>query len=496
MKKSLGLATFASILLGICTTRAEKPNIIFLLADDQSTYTVGCYGNGDVKTPQMDRLGADGMVFDRHYVTSPICMASRANIFTGMYEYKTGTNFGHGDMKAEVWAQSYPVLLRKAGYLTAFAGKFGIKVDGKGICEGDFDMWAGAKGQSSFRTDKNKGLAKYAKDFPHSTLAYGAFGQDVIKESVKQGKPFSLSISFKAPHKPATPDKRFDDVYAGKTFEKPENFGREFADHLAPQSKNGRQWARFTEWKYDTNYDDEMRLYHQQVHGIDVALGMIREELEKQGVADNTVIIYTSDNGYICGSHGYGSKEIPLEESARVPLMIFDPRIPTEKQGNRTRELTCNIDFAPTILTLAGLPVPENMDGHSILPILADPGKGGHKAITLFNGYVGSFMSVVTKDEKYNFWVEVKDDPAFEEMFDLKKDPYEKVNLALNPENAPMLEKMRETYRERLAMLKSDSVSYNGYSKYGTILDPDSTSAEKKEATRAAGKTTRGKEDD
>ena len=257
------------------------------------------------KHPQMDKLAADGLIFDKHYVTSAICMSSRANIFTGMYEYKTGTNFGHGDMKPEVWAKSYPVLLREAGYLSAFAGKFGIQIDGYGYDAAEFfDMWGGAPGQSKYKTEKSKSMAKYADEYPHSTLSYGAFGQDVIKEAVRQNKPFCLSISFKAPHRPADPDPSFDHIYAGKTFKKPENFGRDYANHLAPQSKTGRQWARFSEWNYDTDYDGVMRLYHQQIYGIDVALGMIRKELEAQGIADNTVIIYTSDNGFLCGSHG------------------------------------------------------------------------------------------------------------------------------------------------------------------------------------------------
>ena len=103
-----------------------KPNIVFLFADDQSTYSVGCYGNKDVQTPNMDQLARDGVAFDKHYNTTAICMASRANVFTGMYEYKTGCNFQHGNMHADVWSKSYPVLLREAGYLTAFAGKFGL----------------------------------------------------------------------------------------------------------------------------------------------------------------------------------------------------------------------------------------------------------------------------------------------------------------------------------------------------------------------------------
>ncbi len=374
-------------LLAPCSLWAEekRPNIIFLFADDQSTYSVGAYGNKNVVTPNMDKLAADGLIFDRHYNTTAICMASRANVFTGMYEYKTGCNFEHGNMHAEVWEKSYPKLLRSAGYLTAFAGKFGLVVQGKGLCEEDFDFWGGGPGQTNYATAKNKSMKKYAEEFPHSTLSYGAFGRDVIRDSVKQKKPFCLSVSFKAPHKPATPDPRFDHVYAGKKFTKPANYGREFGKHMAPQSKTARQYERFESWDYDKDYDNVMATYHQQVHAIDVALGMIRKEVEAQGIADNTVIIYTSDNGFICGSHGYGSKVLPMEESSRVPLMIFDPRSKTAGKGRRCGKLTGNIDFAPTILEMAGVKIPKNVDGKSLVKTLDDPKAGGHKQLAFIN---------------------------------------------------------------------------------------------------------------
>jgi arylsulfatase A-like enzyme len=133
-----------SCVRAIADDTVAKPNIVFLFADDQCTYSVGCYGNKDAITPNMDKLAHDGVAFDRHYNTTAICMGSRGNVFTGMYEYKTGCNFMHGDMQPDVWAKSYPVLLREAGYLTAFAGKFGIKVQGKGLCESDFDFFGGA----------------------------------------------------------------------------------------------------------------------------------------------------------------------------------------------------------------------------------------------------------------------------------------------------------------------------------------------------------------
>ena len=105
-------------LLSATVANAAKPNIVFLMSDDQSTYTMGCYGNPDVQTPNLDRLAADGMAFDNHYNTTAICMASRANVMTGMYEYKTGCNFSHGEMLTAIWKKSYPMLLREAGYMT------------------------------------------------------------------------------------------------------------------------------------------------------------------------------------------------------------------------------------------------------------------------------------------------------------------------------------------------------------------------------------------
>jgi arylsulfatase A-like enzyme len=251
----------------------QKPNIIFLMADDQNVGSVGCYGNKEVITPNMDKLGTEGIMFTRHYNTTAISMASRASVMTGMYEYKTGTNFDHGNMKPEVWRKSYPVLLREAGYLTAFAGKFGFEVEGLGICENDFDIWGGGPGQTFYETQKNLSMAKYAKDFPHETLSYGAFSRDVIREAVKQDKPFCLSVSFKAPHHPVTPDPKFDAVYAGKSFTKPANFGREAGAHMSEQSKQGRQYRRFHDWKYSTDYDGVMAKYYQLVYAIDVAIG-------------------------------------------------------------------------------------------------------------------------------------------------------------------------------------------------------------------------------
>ena len=466
-------------LLASATAAADnpRPNIVFLFADDQNTASIGIYGNPDVQTPHMDQLGRDGVVFDRHYNTTAICMASRANVMTGLYEYRTGTNFSHGDMKPEVWAASYPVLLREAGYFTAFAGKFGFKVEGRGLCEGDFDMWGGGPGQTHYETKKNPSIAHYAEAYPHATRAYGAFGRDVIGSAVSQGKPFCLSISYKAPHRPVRPDPAYDDVYAGKTFTKPANYGRDAGAHMAPQSKQGRQYDRFESWGYADRYDRVMAKYYQQVYAIDVSLKMIRDELKAQGVEGNTVIIYTSDNGFICGAHGYGSKVLPMEESSRAPLMIYDPRPGHAQHGRRSGVLTANIDMAPTILELAGVPVPEGIDGVSLLPVLEAPDRPVREQVALMNTW-GSVptqsLSCVSRGWKYTYWWYGDDTmQPTEELYNLIADPLELVNQAQAPDAGPKLAEMRERYDTELKKWDDLAVPYNNYRQYVRLFDRD-----------------------
>ncbi|TYA71734.1 sulfatase family protein [Seonamhaeicola marinus] len=464
----------------------ERPNIIFLMADDQASYTLGCYGNKDVKTPNIDKLSDLGVTFDHHYATTAICMASRATVMTGLLEYRTGTNFLHGPMNDEVWQSSYPVLLRKAGYTTAFAGKFGFEVQNQKetyMPVNDFDKWAGGDGQTSYSTKKNEALLKYAKAYPHSTLAYGAFGSDFIESSTQQNTPFCLSISFKAPHRPTTPDKRFDSIYANKTFKKPDNYGREFGAHFSNQSKQGRQYPRFIEWHYNDKYDEVMATYHQQVYGIDYAVGMILETLKKTGADKNTVIIYTSDNGFFCGSHGYGSKVLPYEESSKVPMIIYDPRNSNSNKGKRSKALTGNIDIAPTILNLAGIEATKTVDGKNMMPLYNNPESKIHESMALINVWGPSethALSIVSKDYKYIYWGFAGEGfKETEELYFLREDPLELRNIAANSEHERKLLELQNTYDNHVSTWKEKAVNYNNYKRYSTLFDRQTSWEEK-----------------
>ncbi len=456
----------------------DRPNIVFLMADDQATYSMGCYGTPGAKTPHLDSLARAGMIFDRHYDTTAICMASRANVFTGKYEYKAGCNFDHGPMMQSTWANSYPVLLRQAGYRTAFAGKFGIEVRSPGkkprLPVDDFDLWGGGPGQTSYDTKKNKSMAKYAKEFPHSTRSYGAFGRDFIQQASRTDQPFCLSISFKAPHHPVQPDPMFDDVYRGATFTKPANYGQQAGQHLSLQSRQGRQYERFHSWHYADDYDNVMAKYYQQIYAIDVAVGMIRKAIDDAGVADNTVVIYTSDNGFMNGSHGYGSKVIPYEESTRVPLIVFDPRNANSGKQLRCDALTGNVDFLPTILELAGLKIPNDVDGKSLLPLYDDPTTSIHDWLPLINVWgpkkVHS-LGVVTKKWKYIYWP--YDNGEFqktEELFDMINDAGEMKNLAAVTSDTAELKQMRKRYDHAVDLWDQQAVDYNDYRSFVDVF--------------------------
>ena len=480
MRTTFFLIIFFNVTYSVADNR---PNIIFLMTDDQNVRSLGCYGAPGVKTPNIDALAADGVAFDRHYDTTAICMACRATVMTGLLEYRHGVNFGtgtvgDGQMRKEDWEQSYPMLLHKAGYRTAFAGKFGFTIEDTSKSgrypEDDFDMWGGGPGQTSFITARNKSMVQYAKNYPHSTRSYGAFGSDFIKESAKKDQPFCLSISFKAPHRPVQPDPLFDDIYAGALFPKPENFGREHGMHFPEQSRRGRQYQRFEEWHYNDAYDEVMAKYYQLIYAVDVAIGMIREAVETAGVKHKTLIIFTSDNGYLCGAHGYGSKVLPYEESSRVPLIIYDPR--SEKKAGRCNVATGNIDLAATILD-AALGRPNHGNGTSLLKHYVNNNNPKRdRIIPLINvwGPEQVFSLGFVKGEwKYIYWPYTGDGmKATAEMYNLKEDPLELHNRINDNATRDIRVQLEKDYANLIHDWTQQAIDRPHYKKAANLFTP------------------------
>ena len=484
MRKLL-LSTVLSVLLlsllnsagpaNLAAAETARPNIVFLFSDDQTIGAVGCYGNKDVITPNLDKLARDGVRFVNHYDTTSICMASRCCVMTGLYEYRHGCNFSHGDLERRFMDQSYPVLLRKAGYFTGFAGKIGFVLQGEKFeaLAPLFDQWAGGPGQTFYETAKNEGIAKYADQYPHCSRAYGAWGLDFLKAAKASGKPFCMSISFKAPHLPPTPDPIDVKLYEGKTFTKPPNWGVEKGKHLSPQVHTSRAATQYREWV--TDYEGTVGNYYARVTGVDAAVGMIRDGLEREGLSQNTVVIFTSDNGYNCGAHGFGDKVIPYEEGSKSPLIIYDPRLPKQYAGTVSDAITANVDMPATMLALSGLPAPEGIDGKNLLPLLKNPKGHVREELPLFNFWgiqSAQSMAVVTREWKYIYWYYAGDGmKPVEELFHVGQDRYEMATLASEPNYARELRTMRHHYDTELAAIKAKVVPGHGYEAYPILFD-------------------------
>lgn len=399
----------------------------------------------------------------------------------------------HGAMKTETFAQSYPVLMREAGYYTGFGGKFGFPVtDEEGVEESqrdlylpaeEFDSFAGQGHFLTYKTAGNKFIKQYAKEHPHLTSALGAYGVDVIREAQEAQKPFCLSLYFKAPHGDYIPDPQFDDVYKNTVWEKAPNYGKGYAQYLALQGKLGRQHLEYFGW-YDSDYQETMRKMNQLIYGVDMAIGTVMEELKKQGLEENTIIIFSSDNGYAFGEHNLGGKVLPYEATSRVPLIIYDPSN-RENGGKLTHAVAGNIDITATILDYAGLPLTPDMDGRSLRPIVENPESGKVRNYlplinTWGNPQINSF-SIVSDSLRYIYWCCGENMEPTEELFDCNKDPFELHNLAKEDKYASVLEGMRAEYDKRLKVWAAEAVPYNNYQSFATLFDRHIPWAEKRD---------------
>jgi arylsulfatase A-like enzyme len=260
-------------------------------------------------------------------------------------------------------------------------------------------------------------------------------------------------------------------LYEGRTFTRPPNYGVEKGAHLSPQVHTSRAATGYREWVKD--FDGTAARYYALITGVDAAVGMIREELTRLGLDRNTVIIFTSDNGYNAGSHGFGDKVIPYEEGSRAPLIIFDPRLPAEKNGKACDALTGNIDMAATIFALAGEPAPEGIDGRSLLPLLADPADKVRDFLPLFNFWgipSAQSMAVVTPEWKYIHWYFGGGMQPTEELFDLSSDRYEMSNSVADAAHAKTLAILREYYDKQLADIERQLARQHGYDNYPTVF--------------------------
>ena len=435
-----------------------KPNLLFILTDDQRWNALGCMGDTNVLTPNIDRLAAQGVLFQNHFVTTSICCVSRASILTGQYERRHGIGDFKTPFTSAQWAATYPALLRQNGYRTGFIGKFGVGNDKaiKAMAE-QFDYWRGVAGQGGryfIEPGDNKRV--------HQTARYGDQALEFLGGN-PSGKPFCLSVSFTAPHardqmpREYTPDDRDASLYAGSTIARPVTATDEYFHKLpkSVQTSEGRtRWG----WRYDTEekFQSNVKDYYRLISGIDREVGRMMAELERRGLASNTVVIFTSDNGYFLSDRGLADKWFMYEEGLRDPLIIYDPRQPAANLARKESAMTLNIDFAPTMLALAGVRQPKGLQGRSLIPLLQNQSPSDWRTEFFYEHHYAPQIippSEGVRTERYAYIRWVNEHPLIEELYDLKTDPLEAHNLAANPEHAKVLAQLRarwDKYREEL----------------------------------------------
>ncbi len=435
------------------------PNLVFIVADDLRWNTLGCMGDPIVQTPNIDRLAAEGVLFENCFVTTSICWVSRATMFTGQWYSRHGIERSNTALSDQQWANSYPALLRGAGYRTGFIGKFGVgSAKDLELKRQTFDFWRGLPGQAGMFFDEDDSA------HTHKTARFGNEALEFLS-GCTPGKPFCLSLSFNAPHardgqpREYPPDPRDEHLYDGLLMPVPPLATDEAFRRLPPfvQDSEGRKrWKR----RFDTpnRAQSTIRDYYRLITGIDREVGRIVEALEHGKLSENTVILFTSDNGYALGDRGMADKWFMYEEDVRIPLIVYEPRQPRASRGRKIEAMTLNVDFAPTLLDLAGLPIPASMQGRSLLPVLENDRTPKDWRTDFFYEHhfsgpaaIPASEGVRTEDWAYMRWTDAK--PLVEELYDLRSDPREVANLV----NDPMFAKELDTLRARWATLKEES---------------------------------------
>lgn len=419
---------------------ADKPNIIFLLADDLRYDAVGYEKKWQISTPAIDKLADEGTVFKNTYATSSICCARRASIFTGQYVRRHGIAGFDTDIKGDDLQNTYPLLLKNSGYRIGFIGKYGV---GNYLPKEHFDYWKGFGGQGTYYHKDNEG-----RDIHLTAQISGQI--DEFLETGDKSKPFCLSVSFKSPHTeseqdPFPYDGRYEEFYKNNVFPKPESFGEFYYMKFPEAFRREGKWeneghVRFrNRFETDDKFQTSVKGYFSLIAGIDNTIAKLRKKLGELGLAGNTIIIFTSDNGYYLGEHGLEGKWYGHEESIRLPLVIYDPRL--KEHAHTTEKIALNIDFPVTMLDYAGSPVPERMQGKSLRP-LVEKSRTVWRDCFLYEHllnldkqgwyvYIPQNEGVVTHHYKYMRYFNDNDSkhPVYEELFDTQKDPEELKNL-------------------------------------------------------------------
>ena len=473
---------------------ASHPNILFILTDDQRADYLGCAGHPVLRTPNIDALAARGSRFSHAYATSPLCTPSRTCYFLGQWERKHGVNFNSASsLHPDAFANSYHALLRKAGYFTGYVGKnhtpAGAGGYRSGYLERQFDYWYGNHNHTLFYPkDKHAIYRNSSYDTQPEVLLEGArnfltpddqfTGASEFLRRRPAGRPFCLTVCFNLPHsagtgsmrqKPTDPElyrtayrDQADQLKLPKTYIAAKDIR---TPKIPREVYSGVFIPSYNYVKTPEAMREQQIRTCQTVTGIDNVVGALAGQLKELKLDRETVVIYSSDHGLFHGEHGLGGKALAYEESIRIPLIVYDPRLRSQKPA--VEQFAVPADIAPTILDLCGQAPPSSMQGRSLVPLLRGERPRWREDVFCENLFTAQeyprVEAVRTRDWKYiRYFRRIPagatepapyaetleasirgEKPIYEELYHLAEDPCEEHNLAANRNHGRKLEEMR-----------------------------------------------------